>query len=82
MRIAQDRKSKYAKLRQKDLKFEVGSHVWLRVSPTRGVRRFGIKGKLSPRLVGPFEVHERVGERAYRLALPPYLAGVHLVFHV
>ena len=82
MRIAQDRQSKYAKLRQKDLEFEVGMHVWLRVSPTRGVRRFGIKGKLSPRFVGPFEILERVGERAYRLALPPSLAGVHPVFHV
>ena len=82
MRIAQDRQSKYAKLRQKDLEFEVGMHVWLRVSPTRGVRRFGLKGKLSPRFVGPFEILERVGERAYRLALPPSLAGVHPVFHV
>ena len=62
--------------------FEVGDHVWLRVSPTRGVRRFGIKGKLSPRFIGPFEILERVGEVAYRLALPPSLAGVHDVFHV
>ena len=56
--------------------------MWLRVSPTRGVRRFGIKGKLSSRYVGPFEILERVGEVAYRLALPPRLEGIHPVFHV
>ena len=60
----------------------MGDHVFLRVSPTKGVMRFGIKGKLSPRFIGPFEVLERVGEVAYRLALPPMLAGVHNVFHV
>ena len=56
--------------------------MFLRVSPTRGVMRFGVRGKLSPRYVGPFEVLDRVGEVAYRLALPPSLAGVHNVFHV
>ena len=54
----------------------------MRISPTRGIRRFGIKGKLSPRYIGPFEILEKVGERAYRLVLPPSLEGVHLVFHV
>ena len=82
MRIAQDYQSKYAKMRQRDLEFEVGMHVWLRVSPTQVVWRFGIKGKLSPRFLGPFEILERVGELAYRLALPPTLSGVHPVFHV
>ena len=56
--------------------------MWLRISPTRGVRRFGIKGKLSPRYIGPFEILERIGERTYRLALPPSLEGIHPVFHV
>ena len=64
------------------MEYQVGDHVFLRVSPTKGVMRFGIKGKLSPRFIGPFEVLERVGEVAYRLALPPMLAGVHNVFHV
>jgi len=82
MRVAQDRQKKYADRRRTEIVFDVGTHVWLRVSPTRGVRRFGIKGKLSPRYIGPFEILERVGEVAYRLALPPSLAGVHDVFHV
>ena len=56
--------------------------MFLRVSPTRGVMRSGVRGKLNPRYVGPFEVLDRVGEVAYRLALPPSLAGVHNVFHV
>ena len=82
MRAAQDRQQKYADRRRVEIVFEVGQHVWLRVSPTRGVRRFGVKGKLSPRFVGPFPILDRVGETAYRLALPPSLAGVHDVFHV
>ena len=62
--------------------FEVGNHVFLKVSPTKGVMRFGKKGKLSPRFIGPFEVLERRGEVAYELALPPELSQVHPVFHV
>ncbi|GKV46428.1 hypothetical protein SLEP1_g53413 [Rubroshorea leprosula] len=53
-----------------------------KVSPTKGVYRFGLKGKLSPRYIGPFEILERVGEVAYRIALPPKLSNVHNVFHV
>ena len=56
--------------------------MFLRVSPWKGVRRFGKKGKLSPRFIGPFEILERVGQVAYRLALPPALSAVHDVFHV
>ena len=56
--------------------------MWLRVSPTRGVRRFGIRGKLSPRYVGPFPITDRIGAVAYRVTLPMSLAGVHDVFHV
>ena len=64
------------------MEFQVRDHVFLRVSPLRGVKRFGVRGKLSPRFVGPLEVLERVGEVAYRLAMPPALSGVHDVFHV
>ncbi|KAM6548375.1 hypothetical protein CsatB_020051 [Cannabis sativa] len=56
--------------------------VFLRISPMKGVKRFGKKGKLSPRFIGPFEILERIGQVAYRLAMPPALAAVHNVFHV
>ena len=54
----------------------------LKVSPTKGVIRFGLRGKLNPRYVGPFEILERIGDMAYQLALPSSLDGVHNVFHV
>nr|GFC72705.1 putative nucleotidyltransferase, ribonuclease H [Tanacetum cinerariifolium] len=73
-------KLKEARTRQK--KFQPGDHVFLKVSPARGVRRFGIKDKLSTRFIGPFEILDRVGEVSYRLALPPQLSHVHNVFHV
>ena len=60
----------------------VGDLVFLKVSPTRGVVRFGKKGKLSPRFIGPFEIVQRISECAYRLTLLPSLFGVHDVFHV
>ena len=56
--------------------------MFLKVSPMRGVVRFGQKGKLAKRFVGPFEIKSRIGDMAYRLVLPPELAGVHDVFHV
>uniref|UniRef100_A0A2N9GV60 RNA-directed DNA polymerase n=1 Tax=Fagus sylvatica TaxID=28930 RepID=A0A2N9GV60_FAGSY len=71
-----------ANKRRKDLEFELGDMVFLRVAPMKGVMRFGKKGKLSPRFVGPFEILERIGPVAYRLALPPALSGIHNVFHV
>nr|CAD1823553.1 unnamed protein product [Ananas comosus var. bracteatus] len=63
-------------------RLEIGNHVLLKVSPTRGITRFGIRGKLSPRFIGSYEILERVGPVAYRLALPPNLSDVHNVFHV
>ncbi|GKB73442.1 retrotransposon protein, putative, ty3-gypsy subclass [Tanacetum coccineum] len=69
------------KVARRDL-FQTGDRVFLKVSPFRGVKRFGIKGKLSPRFIGPFEILERIGEVSYRLALPPQLSHVHDVFHV
>ena len=62
--------------------FQEGDHVFLKVSPMKGVFRFGQQGKLKPTFVGPFQVMSRVGESAYQLALPSELAGVHNVFHV
>lgn len=64
------------------MEFEPGEKVFLRVSPTKGVMRFGKKGKLSPKFIGPYEILERVGEVAYRLALPPELERVHKVVHI
>ena len=69
-------------MRRRPLEFEVGDHVFLKVIPKRGVVRFGKLGKLSPRFIGPFEILERIGIVAYRLALPPSMLGVHEVFHV
>ena len=79
---AQCLKKCYADVRRRPLEFEVGDHVFLRVMPKRGVVRFGKRGKLSPRFIGPFEILERVGTIAYLLALPPGMSGVHEVFHV
>ena len=69
-------------MQHRPLEFEVGDHVFLKVMPKRGVVRFGKRGKLSPRFIGPFEILERIGTVAYRLALPPSISGVHEVFHV
>ena len=62
--------------------FEVGDFVYLKVSPMRGMKRFKVKGKLSPRYIGPFKILERKGEVAYQLELPDSLSDVHDVFHV
>ena len=69
-------------MRHRPLEFEVGDHVFLKVMPKRGVVGFGKRGKLSSRLIGPFEILERIDIVAYRLALPPSMLGVHEVFHV
>ena len=69
-------------MRRRPLEFEVGDYVFLKVMPKRGVVKFGKRGKLSPRFIRPFEILERVGTVAYRLALPPNMSGVHEVFHV
>ncbi|XP_019157355.1 PREDICTED: uncharacterized protein LOC109153914 [Ipomoea nil] len=80
--MAQDRQKSYADLGRKPAEFSVGEKVWLKVSPTRGVMRFGKKGKLSARFIGPYDILERVGNLAYRLALPMELERVHNAFHV
>ena len=68
-------------MRRRPLEFEVWDHVFLKVMPKRGVVRFGKRGKLSPRFIGPFKILERIDVVAYRLALPPSMSGVHEVFH-
>ena len=79
---AQSRQKSYADRGRRPLEFEVGDHVFLKVMPKRRVVRFGKRGKLAPRYIGPLEVLEMVGTIAYRLALPPSLSGVYEVFHV
>jgi hypothetical protein len=64
------------------LAFEVGDHVYLRVSPLKGVKRFRVKGKLAPRYIGPFPILKKCGTVSYKLDLPPSLARVHDIFHV
>jgi hypothetical protein len=76
------RQETYANKRHRPLEFKVGNHVYLRVSPMKGVKRFGVKGKLAPCYIGPFPIPEKCGTMAYMIDLPPSLARVHDVFHV
>ena len=82
LKAAQDRQRRYADPLRKNINFEVGEPVLLKVSPWKGLIRFGKKGKLSPRYVGPFEILKKVGKVAYELALPPDMQHIHNVFHV
>ncbi|KAA0045456.1 pol protein [Cucumis melo var. makuwa] len=82
MQTAQSRQKSYVDVRRKDIEFDVGDKMFLKVAPMKGVLRFERRGKLSPRFVGPFEILERIGPVAYCLALPPSLSAVHDVFHV
>lgn len=82
LRASQSRQKSYADHGRRPLQFEVGKYVLLRVSPRKGITRFGLKGKLAPRFIGPFQIVEKVGEVAYRLALPASMGHVHNLFHV
>ncbi|KAJ9551511.1 hypothetical protein OSB04_015556 [Centaurea solstitialis] len=82
LKIAQDRQKSYSDKRRKGLEFAVSDTVMLKVSPWKGVMRFGKKRKLSPCFVGPFTILERVGEVAYKLDLPENLRGIHNTFHI
>jgi hypothetical protein len=82
MAAAQARQKSYADKRRRPIEFEVGDHVYLKVSPMRGVQRFGVKRKLAPRYVGPYPIIERCGRVAYKLQLPPEMCMIFLVFHV
>jgi hypothetical protein len=82
LKAAKSRQETYTNKRRRPLEFEVGGHVYLRVSPMKGVKRFGVKGKLAPRYIGPLPILVKCGSMAYKLDLPPSLAGVHDIFHV
>jgi hypothetical protein len=82
LKVAQSRQKSHADERRRDLSFEIGDFVYIKVSPMRGTRRFRVKGKLAPRYVRPFKIIDHKGEVAYQLELPPQLSEVHDVFHI
>ncbi|XP_074304075.1 uncharacterized protein LOC141638632 [Silene latifolia] len=82
MKATQNRQNSYADLHCRDIEFAVGDKVLLKVSHMHGVMRFGKREKLSQKFIGPYKILDRVGEVAYRLALPPSIDRVHNVFHV
>ncbi|WVZ84835.1 hypothetical protein U9M48_031822, partial [Paspalum notatum var. saurae] len=82
LKRARSRQKSYSDKRRRPLVFQKGDHVYLQVSQMKGVHRFGVRGKLTPRYIDPFRITEQCGSVAYRLELPPQLATVHDVFHV
>jgi hypothetical protein len=82
LQVAQSRQKSYADHRRRELNFEVGDFVYLKVLPMRGLHRFKVRGKLAPRFIGSFKILEKKGEVAYQLELPPQLSDVHDVFYV
>ena len=82
LKVAANRQKSYANLKRKDIQYEIGEKVFLKVSPWKKVMRFGENGKLSPRFIGPYEVIEKLDPVAYKLALPLELEKIHNVFHV
>jgi hypothetical protein len=79
---AQSHQNSYTDKRRSPLEFEVGDHVYLRVSPMKGVRHFGIKGKLAPHYIGLYPILDKYGSTSNQVELPAKLSGVHNVFHV
>ena len=82
MKASQSKQKSYHDKRRKDLEFQEGDHVFLRVNPVTGVGRALKSKKLTPQFIGPYQILERVGNVAYRVALPPNLSNFHDVFHV
>ena len=82
IKAAQDIQKKYADVRRRPLEFSAGDQVFLKVAPWKNILWFGLKGKLTPRVIRPFKILQRVGPIAYKVDLPPQLAKVHDVFHV
>jgi hypothetical protein len=82
LKTAQSRQKSYADKRRREMTFEIGDFVYLKVSPLKGMQRFQLKGKLAPRYVGPFKILDRRGEVSYQLELPEEMSAVHNVFHI
>ncbi|KAK1633026.1 hypothetical protein QYE76_007341 [Lolium multiflorum] len=82
LKTAQSRQKSYADKRRREMTFEIGDFVYLKVSPLKGMQRFQLKGKLAPRYVGPFKILSRRGEVSYQLELPEEMSAVHNVFHI
>ena len=82
LKIAKDRQKSYADNRRRDLQFEIGDQVFLNISPWKGVLRFGKRGKLSPRFIGPYEIVSKVRLVPYKLKLPPELSRIQDTIHV
>jgi hypothetical protein len=82
LKAGKSRQERYANKWRQPLQFEVGDHVYLKISPMKGVKRFGVKGKSSPRYIRQFSILEKCGTVTYKLELSPSLAGVHNIFHV
>ncbi|XP_040934466.1 uncharacterized protein [Gossypium hirsutum] len=82
LKEASDRQKSYADLKRREIEYAVGDSIFFKVSLWKKVLRFGRKGKLSPRFIGPYQVRKRVGPVAYQLELPPELCQIHNVFHV
>jgi hypothetical protein len=82
LKATQSRQRSYADTRRRELSFEIGDYVYLKVPPIRGIKRFRVKGKLAPRYIRPYQIQARRGKVAYQLSLPENLSAVHDVFHV
>lgn len=82
LRTAQSRQKSYADRRRRELSFKVGDHVYLKVTPFKSTHRFGVKGKLAPRYIGPYRIVAKRGAVAYQLDLPSTLSSYHDIFHV
>ena len=82
MKAAQSRQKSYADKRRRPLTFEVGDYVYLKVSPMKGVQRFGVKRKIAPRYVGPYNITKQKGNVTYKLQLPQEISAILDVFHV
>jgi hypothetical protein len=82
LEAAQAKQKSYHDKRRKSMQFEVGDHLYLKASLTKGVQRFGVKGQLAPRYMGPYEITKLRGPMAYKIKLPPVMSTIHNVFHV
>ena len=82
LKITRDRQKSYADNRRRDFQLEIGDRVFLKISPWKGVLRFGKRGKLSSRYIGHYEIVSKVGSVAYKVKLPPELSRIHDTFHV